>query len=454
MNIMKHRMLFSPVLLIAFLASAQNNTPLFKFDFGTGKAAKGYTKVLPTNKYSASTGFGFSGDAEIIGVNRGGKNLLDADYCTSTKPFYFSVKVPDGNYDITIHFGDAEGESTTTVRTECRRLMLENIHTNKGQFSTQTITIHIKDSLIRNENGVVTGKVKLKSRPTVSESDYLHWDNLLTLEFNNASPKITGLEIKPNNSAITIFLAGNSTVVDQDREPWASWGQMIPRFFKPSEIAIANYAESGETLNSFLGEKRLEKLLSLLKKDDYLFIEFAHNDQKQKGPGIGAFTSYKTLLKKFIIAVKEKGGIPFLVTSMNRRSFDSAGKITNTLGDYPAAMRETAKEENIAMIDMNAISKTLYEAWGPVVSKKAFVHYPANSFPLQTLELKDDTHFNTYGAYELAKCMVQGLKDLQHPLAKYLLPNLPVFDPAKPDDPALFFWPLSTHISAIKPDGN
>ena len=90
---MIYRLIYTPLLLIAFIVHAQNIVPNYQFDFGTGKAEKGYTKVLPTNKYSTSTGFGFSGDAEIIGVNRGGKNLLNADYCTSTKPFYFSVKV-------------------------------------------------------------------------------------------------------------------------------------------------------------------------------------------------------------------------------------------------------------------------------------------------------------------------------------------------------------------------
>jgi hypothetical protein len=87
--------------------------------------------------------------------------------------------------------------------------------------------------------------VKLKPR----EINYLHWDNLLTLEFNDSAAKVCAVEITPNKKATTVFLSGNSTVVDQDREPWASWGQMIPSFFEPGNICIANYAESGEALN-------------------------------------------------------------------------------------------------------------------------------------------------------------------------------------------------------------
>lgn len=122
---------------------------------------------------------------------------------------------------------------------------------------------------------------------------------------------------------------------------------------------------------------------------------------KQKGEGVGAFTSYKKDLKYFIAEVKKKGGIPVLVTSMQRRSFDNAGNINETLGDYPEAVRQTAKEESVALIDLNAMSKTMYEAWGPQESIKAFLHFPANTFPGQTGALSDNTHFTPFGAYQI-----------------------------------------------------
>ena len=191
-----------------------------------------------------------------------------------------------------------------------------------------------------------------------------------------------------------------------------------------------------------------------MKAGDYLFIEFGHNDQKQKGEGIGPFTSYKTDLKYFINEARKKGGIPVLVTSMNRRSFDAEGYITNTLLDYPEAVRQAAKEEKVALIDLNAMSKIMYEAWGPQESIKAFVHYPANTFPSQPTKLEDNTHFNTFGAYEIARCIVQGIKDSKLPIAKYLKKNIATFDPAKPGSPEKWYWPQSILLAAEKPDGN
>lgn len=433
-------------LLISTFAKAQKS---YKFDFGNGRVKNGYISITPDSKFANDKGYGFTNGSEVTAVDRKGKKVTD-DYITSTKPFYFSVNLPDGNYDVKIILGDKKGTSATTVRAECRRLFLENVQTQKGKFITQTFTVNVRDSLIRDAKGNIVRSVKLKQR----EYGYLHWDNFLTIELNDSLPKVCAIEITLNKTATTVFLAGNSTVVDQDKEPWAAWGQMIPRFFVPGRVAVANYAESGEALNSFLSARRLEKILSLMKPGDYLFIEFGHNDMKQKGAGIGPFTSYKKSLQHYIAEVKKKGGIPVLVTSMHRRNFDANGKIVNTLLEYPDAIRQTAKEENVAMIDLNAMSKVLYEAWGPTQSIKAFVHFPANTFPGQTTKLEDNTHFSTYGAYELANCIVQSIKEQNLPLAKLLRADIPAYDPAYPQAFESFYWPMSSFSTSGKPDGN
>ena len=203
------------LLLISFTPIAQINQ--FKFDFGTERTTPGYLTITPDALFNLEKGYGFSHGSSVIAVDRGG-NALTGDFITSTKPFYFSVVLPEGNYDITLTLGDKKGRSATTVRTESRRLMLENVQTANGKTSTQTFSVHIRDSLIRDANHTVIGKVRLKPR----EITNLHWDNMLTIEFNDSLPKVCALEITPNATATTLFLAGNSTVVDQDREPWAA----------------------------------------------------------------------------------------------------------------------------------------------------------------------------------------------------------------------------------------
>ena len=111
-----------------------------------------------------------------------------------------------------------------------------------------------------------------------------------------------------------------------------------------------------------------------------------------------------------------------LITPMHRRTFDANGKITNSHGDYPEAVRQAAREENVPLIDLNSMSKDLYEALGKDGSGVLFKD-------------GDGTHHNNYGSYELAKCLVQAIRDQKLSLAKYLLKDLPKFDPEKPDPP-------------------
>lgn len=438
-------LLVTNLLLLTTLNSFSQNGTDFKFDFGSGKTAKGYTQVSAESVYSKEKGFGFMPNSKVENINRKAKNALTADFCTSKESFFFTVDIPEGNYDVKLILGDAEGESMTTVKVENRRLMLEKITTKKGKFLTKTFSVNIRNVQIN-----ATEKVKLKPR----ELNYLHWDNQLTFEFSDATPKVCGLEItKAANDITTIFLAGNSTVVDQAQEPYAAWGQMIPRFFKAEKVVFANYAESGETIRSFVSEKRFDKIMSQIKAGDYLFIEFAHNDQKANS-GVEANTTYKEYLRNYIQKVREKGATPVLVTSMYRRNFDAAGKLVNTLGDFPDAMRQTAKDENVALIDLNAMSKTLFETLGVENSKKAFVHYSANTFPSQEKEIHDDTHFSNYGAYQLAKCIVEGIKSTKLGISAYILEGLPTFDPAKPDSLETWNFPHSPLVNVIKPDGN
>jgi lysophospholipase L1-like esterase len=402
-----------------------------------------YTFVFENSKQSNSKGKFYIDSNTVYG--QGQSYGLDlGTKANSGQPFFFSADLPEGNYLVTVVLGSKNGPSQTTVKAESRRLMLENRKTEKGEFCKYTFVVNIRNSKIG-----VKDSVKLKPL----EIGKLIWDNKLTLEFNGENPSVVSIQIEKADNLLTLFLAGDSTVVDESDEPWTGWGQMLTRFLTP-QMAVANYAESGEAANTFVAAKRFAKLLSKMKKGDYLFIQFGHNDEKQKGEGKGPFTSYKQNLKFLIDEARKRGGIPVLITSMNRRTFDKEGRMTNSHGDYPDAVRQLAQEAHVPLIDLNRMSKTLYEAWGNEGSKKAFVHFPKGTFPNQTADLADNTHFNPYGGYELAKCIVQGIIDANLPIKKYIVKDFKGFDPNSPDKFDRIRIPQTPFSSTLKPDGN
>lgn len=405
-------------------------TNLFAQSFSFDGADKAAIQITPSDVYSTTIGYGY--DMTTLAPVEAGK------------PFFFSVNVPDGNYRVTVTLGSKKRAGNTTVRAESRRLFIENFVTKKGALQQISFIVNKRNTLI-GEND----RVRIKDR----EKAKLNWDDKLTIEINGDTPACSGIRIEPANDVMTLWLCGNSTVVDQDYEPWASWGQMIPRWFD-DRIAIANYAESGETAASFIAANRLKKIMTLAKKGDYLFVEFGHNDQKQKAPGSGAYYNFATNLKQFIDEAKAKGVIPIFVTPTQRRTFDNNGKITESHGDYPDAMRWVAKREGIQVIELHDMTRTFFETLGVEGSKKALVHYTANTFPGQTTALADNTHFNPYGAYEVAKMVVQGMKERQLPFVNHIKEEFKGFDSTHPDDYNTFHWNESPFFEALKPDGN
>jgi lysophospholipase L1-like esterase len=401
--------------------------------FTCGKPS-GETKALTTETRFSPASAGW--DLEPSPATKGST-------CSSNKPFFFSIPEPDGNYQIKLTLG---GPSATdmTVKAESRRLMLFHEKVAANSSRTFTFNVNVRSAPIA---GDPANSVKLKPR----EVGALDWDEKLTLEFNGDHPSVRSIQIKPIKVP-TLYIAGDSTVVDQDKEPWAAWGQMLPVFLKNS-IVVSNQAESGETIKSFVGERRLAKVMSTMQAGDYLMIQFGHNDQKQGSGYVPAETMFKDFLHSYIEQAHSKGAEVILVTPMNRRNFDATGHIEQTLGDFPQAFREVAAEQHLGLIDLNALSKTLYETLRPDGTLHAFVHYPANTFPDQAEELKDNTHFNSYGAYLLAQCVVQSIEDQHLILNTFLKPNIPHFDPAHPGPFSQFTMPASPFLSAATPYG-
>ena len=363
----------------------------------------------------------------------------------STQPFGFSVAVPDGNYLVTVTLGNKKKTGQTVVRAESRRHFIDMVTTKKGKYQTVSFVVN-------KHNPVIEGQTRVKLKPR--EVTYKNWDDSLNLSFCGPAPAVQRIRIEPAQNVTTVFLCGNSTVVDQEEEPWASWGQMITRWFTP-QVAIANFAESGLSCTSFLAQLRLDKILTQLKKGDYVIVEFGHNDEKEKKAGDGAWYSYSRNLKIFADRVREAGGEIIFCTPTARRFFNDDHKtIRNTHGDYPEAMKTVARRENIPVIDLTRMSTQFYETLGEEGSKKSLVHYPANTFPGQDKALADNTHFNPFGAWEIAKMIVMGLKQINSPLVYSLQADWKDFDPSHPDDPDAFVWHMSSGSNITKPDGN
>lgn len=377
----------------------------------------------------------------LLAVSCASDVIYDKSFQTAgQQAFEISVPVSDGNYLVTVTFGDAHAAGETTIKGESRRLYVHNLKTVAGEKKTVRFVVNKRDTYIR-ENGAPVAQVRIKPR----EKGKLNWDDNLTLEILGSAPAVASVKIEPApDDVISVFLCGDSTVVDQDNEPWASWGQMVPCFFDEG-VAVANYAESGERTDSFIAAGRLHKILSVLKPGDYVFIEFGHNDQKLKGEDKTGHGFFADQLRIFVNDVRSHGGVPVLVTPTHRRNFDADGKIVESHLDYPDGMRAVAAEMDVPLIELHDASAVFYEALGPDNSTKAFVHYKAGSWTGMDKDCADNTHFNFYGAYELAKCVVQMVKDIElQPLASHIA-NFVGFNPSSPDDFDSFVWPSSPY---------
>ena len=376
----------------------------YKFDFGEGPVAAGYTQVKANTKYSDSQGYGFE-SGTVSSVDRLWDDDLTTDFLTAKGDMVFSVALPQGNYEVTFILGDGENESETTVWAENRKLMLDRITLAGGVFSRQTVSLRRMET--RSMDGSVTMSIKDR------EKDYRTWDKKLTFIISGKAPAVAGIEIKRNDNVTTLWLCGNSTVVDQIMAPWAGWGQMAPGFFK-SSLAIANYAESGLTASGFYSMKRLAKILAEVKKGDFVTVQFAHNDQKNQND----VNNYEATLTKYANEIKAKGAIPLFVTSTARQNETDP---KTAVGGLPERMRALGKKLGVTVLDLNQHSITLGKALGG--NKEKMYMYTAS----------DKTHFCEYGAYELARANIEEIKAKVPELAKHLRDDHEAFDSSKPD---------------------
>lgn len=226
----------------------------------------------------------------------------------------------------------------------------------------------------------------------------------------------------------TVYTIGDSTMAnkkDPDRNPEHGWAQVLQPFFKDN-IVIENKAVNGRSTKSFINEKRWDSIYKKLKKGDYVFIEFGHNDEKIEDSTryTNPHTSYRYNLIKFVKESREKGAIPILLTSIARRNFNEKGVLVPTHGEYPLETRLTAQEYKVPFIDLEYYTELLEQSYGPEKSKQLHLHFKAGENAYYDKDKADDTHLSLLGATKIAQIVVDQIKLLDDSSLEKLKKNI------------------------------
>jgi lysophospholipase L1-like esterase len=279
-------------------------------------------------------------------------------------------------------------------------------------------------------NAFSHGPLKEDKKETVEQQDY--WDEgkqLWNVEaFKNDDDKSKasqGLE------KATIFIAGDSTasIYEAERYPRTGWAQIFENFFYDN-IKVDDMAVSGRSSRSFIDEGYFDKMAQKIKKGDYLFIQFGHNDQKNDERHTEPFTTYKGYLIKYIDLARSKGATPVLLTSIHRLKYNSKGKIRDTHGDYLVAVKELGNELDVPVLDMAQKTEDLYNEIGYEKAKKLYMVLEPGEYKNYPDGRDDTTHLTEQGAYTVSYLVTAAIKEAGLPL-KNSLKNIEVGSPLK-----------------------
>jgi lysophospholipase L1-like esterase len=211
------------------------------------------------------------------------------------------------------------------------------------------------------------------------------------------------------------------------------WGQMLPCFLT-EDVAVDNHAMNGRSSLSFINEGRWDAVLAKLKKGDYVFIQFGHNDEKASeklhtDPG----TTFDDNLRRFVRETREKGAYPVLFNSIVRRNFPPEGVtepkgsyevegnvLVDTHGEYLNSPRRVAEEMDVPFVDLNKLTHDLVVNLGVEKSKSLFMWVPAGIYDFCPKGKIDNTHLNIYGGKVVAGIAMEAVAKVVPALAPYV----------------------------------
>ena len=222
---------------------------------------------------------------------------------------------------------------------------------------------------------------------------------------------------------ITIYLAGDSTMAQKlpEKRPETGWGEALGQFFRENAVRIDNRARNGRSTRTFISEGLWQGIIDSLQPADFVFIQFGHNDEsKEKTDRYTPPADYRANLIRFVMEVRAKKGVPVLLTPVMRRSFDNKGVLVDTHGEYPDIVRAVAREHHVPLIDMHRKSESVLKRYGAEPSRKLFLQLKPGENANYPNGIEDNTHFSPEGAKVMANLVVDAIRELHLPLAKFL----------------------------------
>jgi len=215
-----------------------------------------------------------------------------------------------------------------------------------------------------------------------------------------------------SDTKLEIFTVGDSTVQNWSpaNYPKTGWGQVIHYFFNTNDVIFHNVAQGGASSKSYY-DRYWTNVLKQVKAGDLVLIEFGINDMNSK-PAIHTepLTTYKDYLVRFVQETKVKEAYPIFVVPQQCNSLPHG----SSWGLYPAAMRQVAQSLNVPLVDLDIASAALRnEAGADYLTQFVYMTFPAGEYTNYPTGSKDDTHLQEMGAIEMAKLVVQGLRQLK-----------------------------------------
>ena len=206
---------------------------------------------------------------------------------------------------------------------------------------------------------------------------------------------------------ITIHLMGDSTMAPKDLSggnPERGWGMMFPNFLD-TNVNVINYAHNGRSTKSFKTLGHWDKVKANIRKGDYVFIQFGHNDSKESDTTryAAAWGAYQDNLREYIKTVREKGATPVLLTPVSRRWFKADTLDETCLGDYPLAMKQVAEQEDVILLDITSVTMDWLKSLGDSASRQYFMWIAPGTVPAFPEGKTDNTHTKANGARIVAE---------------------------------------------------